>query len=214
VHFNADVSRADAEETARLVRESGAQAELVQADLASAAAATMILERTLARFGRLDVLINNVGIVIRKAFHEITDPEFDRIFAINAKAPFLLMRAAARYMEDGGRIVNVGTSMLACSFPFYSVYAGSKAPLEHFTRALAKEVAERRITVNTIAPGALDTPFFYGGETKESAAAMKQFTGGLGAVADVMPVVEFLVRPDARWVSGQTLFVNGAFVSR
>lgn len=106
------------------------------------------------------------------------------------------------------------TSILACSFPFYSVYAASKATLEHFSRGLAKELAGRRITVNSIAPGALDTPFFYGGETKESADMIKQFTGGLGAVTDVVPLVEYLVSPGAGWMSGQTVFINGAFAAR
>jgi NAD(P)-dependent dehydrogenase (short-subunit alcohol dehydrogenase family) len=124
------------------------------------------------------------------------------------------MRAAATRMSDGGRIVNIGTSILGCTFPFYGIYAASKASLEHMTRALAKELAVRRISVNTVAPGALDTEFFYNGETPESAAAIKQFTGGLGAVEDVVPLIEYLVQKNATWMSGQTVFINGAFTTR
>jgi NAD(P)-dependent dehydrogenase (short-subunit alcohol dehydrogenase family) len=153
-------------------------------------------------------------VIIKKPFVEISDQDFERAFAINARAPFLLMRAAASRMSDGGRIVNIGTSILGCSFPFYSVYAASKASLEHYGRGLAKELAPRGITVNTVAPGALDTPFFYAAETEESVNAIRQFTGGLGTVDDVVPTVEFLVSPGARWFSGQTLFVNGGFVAR
>ncbi len=214
VHFNSARSRADAEETARLVREYGAKAELVQADLADPAAAASLVQTAVTRFGRLDILVNNAGIIIKKSFTEITDEEFDRIFAINARAPFVLMRAAASQMREGGSIINIATSILACSFPFYSVYAGSKAPLEHFTRSLAKELAARRINVNTVAPGALDTGFFYGGETAESAAAIKQFTGGLGTPDDIVPTVEFLLSPGARWLTGQIVFVNGGFATR
>src|SRR5204863_4917467 len=128
-----------------------------------------LVERTLTQFGRFDILINNAGVILKKPFAEIGDDEYDRVFAVNARAPFLLMRAAARHMAEGGRVVNVATSILGCSFPFYSVYAASKSALEHYSRALAKELAAKRISVNTVAPGALDTPFFYAAETTESA---------------------------------------------
>jgi len=214
VHFNAPSSQADAEETARLVRAEGAEAELAQADLTDRAAAASLIDTAVARFGQLDVLINSAGVIVKKPFAEISDAEFDHSFAVNARAPFILMRGAASHMQEGGSIINVATSVLACSFPFYAVYAGSKAPLEQFTRALAKELASRRINVNTIAPGALDTPFFYGAETDESVAAIKQFTGGLGHPEDVVPTVEFLITPGARWLTGQTMFVNGGFATR
>jgi NAD(P)-dependent dehydrogenase (short-subunit alcohol dehydrogenase family) len=214
VHWNAERSRADAEETARRVREAGAVAELAQADLASAASTATVIDRCFDRFGRLDILINNAGIIVKKPFAELTDQDFEQSFAINTRAPFILMRAAASRMHEGGRIINVGTSILGCSFPFYGVYAASKAPLEHMTRALAKELSQRKISVNTIAPGALDTPFFYGGETQQSAEAIKNFTGGLGQVSDVVPLVEYLVSPSATWMSGQTLFINGGFATR
>jgi NAD(P)-dependent dehydrogenase (short-subunit alcohol dehydrogenase family) len=144
----------------------------------------------------------------------IASPEPDLGCSPSTPAHLFFMRAAARHMAEGGRIVNIGTSILGCSFPFYSVYAASKASLEHYSRALAKELAGKRITVNTVAPGALDTPFFYAAETPESVNAIKMFTGGLGTVDDVVPTIEFLVKPSARWFSGQTLFVNGAFVAR
>ena len=214
IHYHSDASRADAEETARLVRAAGGEAELVQLDLASQQVGDALVERCNARFGRLDILINNAGIIVKKPVAELSDQDFEQCMAVNARAPFQLMRAAARAMQPGGRIVNVATSILGCSFPFYSLYAASKATLEHMSRALAKELAARSISANTIAPGALDTPFFYGGETRESAEAIRHFTGGLGQVSDVVPLVEFLVRPDAGWMSGQLLFVNGAFVAR
>jgi NAD(P)-dependent dehydrogenase (short-subunit alcohol dehydrogenase family) len=214
VHYNAAQSRADAEATLASVRALGVDGELVQADLATASGPGQVLERTEARFGRLDILVNNAGIIVKKPFAEITDDDFARAFAINARAPFELMRGAAQRIAEGGRIVNIGTSILACSFPFYSVYAASKAALEHLTRGLAKELAGRKVTVNTVAPGALDTAFFYGGETKESAEMIKQFTGGLGAVDEVVPTVAFLTSAGAGWLTGQTLFVNGGFVTR
>jgi NAD(P)-dependent dehydrogenase (short-subunit alcohol dehydrogenase family) len=214
VHFGSDRSRAEAEQTAQAIRAVGVRAEIAQADLAESSQVLALVDQCFARFGRLDVLVNNAGVIVKKPFGEITDADFERCFAINARAPFLLMRAAASRMGEGGRIVNIATSVLACSFPYYGVYAGSKATLEHFSRALAKELASKRISVNTIAPGALDTPFFYAAETDESVAAIRQFTGGLGRVEDVLPMIDALLRPDASWMSGQTIFVNGGFAAR
>jgi NAD(P)-dependent dehydrogenase (short-subunit alcohol dehydrogenase family) len=98
--------------------------------------------------------------------------------------PARLFDEAARRLGDGGRIVNLGTSVLGMSIPFYGVYAGSKASLEHLSRDLAHQLHGRGITVNTVAPGALDTPFFYASESPESIAFIKQMTGGLGAIDD------------------------------
>lgn len=152
--------------------------------------------------------------VCGKNHDEITETDYDTIFAINAKSVFFSMQEAAKRMNDGGRIVNIGTSILGMSTGNYSIYAGSKAPIEHFTRALAKEVSNRDIAVNTIAPGALDTSFFYPAETPESVQMIKQWTGGLGHVEDVVPLVEFLVSPGAKWLTGQTIFINGGAVTR
>jgi len=214
VHHHSAGSLADAESTAQTIRDLGAESHVVAADLADPVQVENLAAETLRRFGRMDILVNNAGLIVKKPFAEIENEDFERAFAINARAPFLLMRAAARHMRNGGRIVNIGTSILGCSFPFYSVYAASKAAMEHLTRGLSKELAEREITVNTIAPGALDTPFFFAAETPESANQIKMFTGGLGKVEDVVPTVAHLVSASARWLSGQTLFVNGGFVTR
>ena len=214
VHFRGEKDRSEAEQTASLVKEKGVEAELVEADLSDTNQIRSMFEHVTTRFGRLDVLLNTVGMIIKKPFVEITETEYDTIFAINARSVFFSMQEAAKRMSDGGRIVNIGTSILGMSTGNYSIYAGSKAPIEHFTRALAKEISNREIAVNTIAPGALDTSFFYPAETPESVQMIKQWTGGLGHVEDVVPLVEFLVSPGAKWLTGQTIFINGGAVTR
>lgn len=216
VHHHGAKSAAEAEETASLVRQTGQEALTVDADLSDIAQIQKMFDSTQERFGRIDILINNAGVVIKKPFAEITEAEYDRIFAINAKAAFFCMQEAARRMADNGRIVNIGTTLLAATTGFYSIYAGSKAPLEDFTRALAKEVGARGITVNVVAPGPLNTSFFYPAETPESVAFLKHMsvTGELGEVSDIVPLVRFLVSPEARWVTAQTIFINGGFVAR
>jgi NAD(P)-dependent dehydrogenase (short-subunit alcohol dehydrogenase family) len=126
------------------------------------------------------------------------------------------MQEAARRLGDGGRIINMGTTILGATIPGYAVYAGAKAPLEAFTRALAKEIGGRGITVNVVAPGPIDTPFYHGAETPESEArAVTASVGGrLGRVDDVVPLIEFLASPQSGWITAQTLFVNGGYLAR
>jgi NAD(P)-dependent dehydrogenase (short-subunit alcohol dehydrogenase family) len=142
VHFRDEKDRLEAEQTASLVKEKGVEAELVVADLSDTNQIRSMFDHATTRFGRLDVLLNTVGMIIKKPFVEITETDYDTIFAINARSVFFSMQEAAKRMSDGGRIVNIGTSILGMSTANYSIYAGSKAPIEHFTRALAKEVSD------------------------------------------------------------------------
>ncbi|MBU2708364.1 SDR family oxidoreductase [Zooshikella marina] len=216
VHYHSNNSAADAEETARLIQDQGQRALLVQGDLAKPQVVEGIFNDILQTFGRVDIVINNAGMVIKKPLIEYSEEDFDRSFAINAKAPFLVMQQAAIHLQEGGRIINIGTSLLAAFTGFYGVYAGSKAPLEDFTRALAKEIGSRGITVNTVAPGPIDTPFFHGEENEQTVAYLKSASvvGRLGQIADIVPMIEFLASEKSRWVTGQTLLINGGFVTR
>lgn len=216
IHYHSDSSLPDAEEAARLVRDAGCQALLVQGDLSSLSSVEQVFAETIAAFGHLDIVINNSGCVIKRPMVEYTEEDFDQSFGINAKAAFFVMQQAAKNIRDGGRIINMGTSLLGAFTGMYGVYAGSKAPLEHFTRALAKEIGSRGITVNTVAPGPIDTPFFHGEETEQSVAYLSSASvaGRLGNIEDIVPMIEFLASEKSRWVTGQTIFVNGGFVTR
>ena len=120
--------------------------------------------------------------IVKKPLADVSEGEFDDIFAVNTKSVFFTMRAAARALRDGGRVINLGTTLLAATTANYGVYAGSKAPLEDFTRALALEAGNWGITVNTVAPGPIDTSFFHAQETPESVAYLSHatVTGQLG----------------------------------
>lgn len=216
VHYHSENSKADAEETARMVKNEGRRALLVSGDLADSEVVTTVFNDAMAAFEKLDIVINNAGTVIKKPFIEYTPEDFDRSFGINAKAAFLVMQQAGKHLAEGGRIISMGTSLLGAFTGYYGVYAGSKAPLEHFTRALAKEVGHKGVTVNTVAPGPIDTPFFHGEENEQSVAYLKaaSVANRLGEVEDIVPIIEFLTSEEARWVTGQTLFVNGGFVTR
>lgn len=216
VHHHADTSLQDAEETARLVQQNAGRALIVNGDLSSVTAVTEIFSATKQAFGRLDIVINNAGVVIKKPFVDISEGDFDTAFGINTKAAFFVMQQAAKHIEDGGRIINMGTTLLGATTGMYGVYAGSKAPLEDFTRALAKEIGNRGVTVNVVAPGPINTAFYHGEETDQSTAFLSGMSvaGRLGEISDIVPMIDFLASSSSQWVTAQTLFINGGFLAR
>lgn len=216
VHYHRAETKDQAEETARMVRANGAKAVLVQGDLADLPNVKMVFDAAQSNFGRIDVLVNTVGFIVKKPMAEITETDYERSHRANTKAMLFCMQEAARRMGDNGRIINIGTSLTAGSAPGYSLYAGTKASGEEFVRMLSKEIGKRGITVNNIAPGPLDNPFFHQAETPQSAAfaANLSVSGRLGKESDITPVVAFLAGPQSQWVNGQTLFVNGGYLTR
>ncbi|CAI1556235.1 Glucose 1-dehydrogenase [Serratia liquefaciens] len=220
VHYNSDATRAAAGETLQAVKAAGAEAIAVQGDLTQPANVALLFEEAVKAFGKVDIAINTAGLVIKKPIAEVTEADYDSSFDINAKAAFFFIQQAGKHLADNGRIVTIVSSLLAAYTPFYAVYPGSKAPVEHFTRAASKEFGERGISVNAIGPGPMDTPFFYGQESKEavayhsSAAALSKFSKtGLTDIEDIAPIVKFLVT-DGWWITGQTLFANGGYTTR
>jgi len=220
VHYNSDATRAAAEETVAAVKALGADAQAWQADLTGAAAVQQLFADAKARFGRIDIAINTVGKVLKKPIAQVTEAEYDGMFAINSKAAFFFIQQAGLTIEDHGKILTLVSSLLGAFTPFYASYAGSKAPVEHFTRAAAKELGERGISVTAVGPGPMDTPFFYGQESAEAqayhktAAALSQFSKtGLTDIEDVVPLIRHLVT-DGWWMTGQTILQNGGYTTK
>ena len=216
VHHHTPATRDQAEETARLVRAAGGRAAIVHGDLGDSARVAAMFDLAEAEFGGADIVVHCAGRIIKKPVAEFTDAEFDRLVNDNTRTTFFVMREAARRLRDGGRIIPIGTSLTAGAAPGYAAYGGTKAPVEEFTRMLAKELGDRRITVNNVAPGPIDTPFFHAAETPQSVAYASGLAveGRLGTVADVVPAVANLAHPDTQWTNGQTVFVNGGYLTR
>ncbi|RSM56307.1 short chain dehydrogenase [Amycolatopsis sp. WAC 01376] len=215
VHYHGDTSAADAEKTVEAVRGTGSEAIAVQGDLTRVADVRRLFDTAIDNFGRADIAVNTTGMVLRKPILETTEEEYDRMFAVNAKAAYFFIQEAGRRLSDNGKIISLGTSLLAAFTDGYSTYAGGKAPLEHFTRAAAKEFADRGISVNVVAPGPMDTPFFYPQETPERVEFHKsQAMGGrLTKIEDIVPIIRFLAT-DGGWFTGQTMFPNGGYTTR
>ncbi|MDQ1093699.1 NAD(P)-dependent dehydrogenase (short-subunit alcohol dehydrogenase family) [Xanthomonas sacchari] len=220
IHYNSAASRADADATVAAIEQAGAKAVALQADLTTAAAVETLFADAVAAVGRPDIAINTVGKVLKKPMAEVGEAEYDAMAAINSKAAFFFLKEAGRHVNDHGKIVTLVTSLLGAFTPFYAAYAGSKAPVEHFTRAAAKELGERGISVTAVGPGPMDTPFFYPAEGAEAvayhktAAALSPFSRtGLTDIEDVVPFVRHLVS-DGWWITGQTILINGGYTTK
>ncbi|MDL9935608.1 SDR family oxidoreductase [Gordonia sp. ABSL1-1] len=215
VHYNSPASRDDAEETRRAIEESGARAILVQGDLTRPENAARLFDEAIDAFGGVDIAINTVGKVLRKPIIDTSEDEYDSMFDVNAKAAYFFLREAGRRLNDDGTVITIVTSLLAAFTDGYSTYAGAKSPVEHFTRSAAKEFGDRGISVNNIAPGPMDTPFFYPQETPERVEFHKSQAKGnrLTRIEDIAPIATFLCT-DGRWITGQTLFANGGYTTR
>lgn len=215
VHYNSDATKAAADETVAAITALGRRAYATQSDLTKVANVVALFDEAKKKFGGVDIAINTVGKVLKKPFTETTEEEYDTMFDINAKAAFFFLQEAGRQLNDNGKICTIVTSLLAAFTGYYSTYAGAKAPVEHFTRAAAKEFGGRGISVTAVAPGPMDTPFFYPAESDDSVAYHKAASalGGLTDIEDIAPLVKFLVT-DGWWITGQTIFANGGYTTR
>ncbi len=215
IHYNSESSKAESEKTLADVKALGAEAFLFQGDLTKVENVTKFFDEAIAKFGGIDVAINTVGMVLKKPFAETTEAEYDTMFGINSKSAYFFLQEAGNKVNDNGKICSIVTSLLAAYTGLYSTYAGAKAPVEHFTRAASKEFGGRGISVTAVAPGPMDTPFFYGQESPEAVAYHKSASalGGLTNIKDIAPLVEFLVT-DGWWITGQTIFANGGYTTR
>ncbi|GBQ60635.1 SDR family oxidoreductase [Komagataeibacter swingsii] len=220
IHYNSDATRPEAEKTLADLKAAGVNAVAFQADLTRDGAVAGLFADTVAAIGRPDIAINTVGKVLKKPIADTSEAEFDSMFAVNTRVAYFFIKEAGIHLNDHGKLLTIVTSLLGAYTPFYSTYAGSKAAVEHFTRAASKEYGARGISVNAIGPGPMDTPFFYGQEAPEavayhkSAAALSPFSKtGLTDIRDIVPHVRFLVS-DGWWMTGQTTLINGGYTTK
>lgn len=200
-----------AKDVVSAIEAAGGKALAVQADVSKTAEIRDLFDRTQETYSQIDILVNNAGVTFNKPVAEVTEAEFDNLFAINVKGTFFACQEAAKRMAEGGRIVNFSSSTTAIMMPTYGVYVATKGAVEQLTRSLAKELGDRQITVNVISPGPTDTELFTVGKTAEQIQRFTQMTalGRLGKVEDIADVTAFLCSEQARWITGQNIRVNG-----
>ena len=220
IHYNSDASRVEAEETLAAIREAGAEAYAFQANLTAATAMERLFADARTAMGGIDIAVNTVGKVLKKPMTEISEAEFDDMNAVNSKSAFFFLKEAGRTVNDHGKVCTLVTSLLGAYTPFYDAYAGTKAAVEHYTRAASKELGQRGVSVTAIGPGPMDTPFFYPAEGEEAvayhktAAALSPFSPtGLTHIEDIVPWIRFMVS-EGWWMTGQTILVNGGYTTK
>ena len=163
--------------------------------------------------GKLDILVNNAGIPNSPSLGTLTEEEFDRLFAVNVRAPFFIVKHGLDRLREGGRIVNISSGLARIALPEIMAYGATKGALDTFTLNLAKELGPRGITVNSVAPGITDTDanagWLRGNPEAEAAAAATSALGRIGQPEDIADVVAFLASADARWVTGRVVDATG-----
>ncbi|QQZ62280.1 SDR family oxidoreductase [Paenibacillus sonchi] len=214
VVINYSSSPKQAEEVVQGIRSQGGSAAALQADISKPAQIEQLYKDTKALFGKIDIVVNNAGIMVNSLIGEATEEQFDKQVAINVKGTYFSCQQAFFHLEQGGRIINFSTSVNGQMFPAYSIYAGTKGAVEQFTRQLAKEFGCKGITINAVAPGPVATDLFLEGKSEAQLEGLKKTNafGRLGQPEDIAGVVSFLAAEQSGWITGQTLRVNGGFI--
>ncbi len=203
-------SEDEARSVVAAIEAKGGKAMAIQADAGVVADIRRLFLETIGKFGRVDIVVNNAGLAgDPKPIAEITEKEFDETFAVFGRGPFFVMQEAARALPDGGRIINISTVMTDLLTPSSSTYAGSKAAMEAFSAVLAAELASRRITVNTVLPGAIETKMLRG-LPKEIQESLEQRTPlGIGQPNDIAGLVAYLAGEEGRWITNEKIRCDG-----
>ena len=204
----------DARQAAALINElesDGGTAFAVQASASEADFGKRLFDAAEERLGPVDILINNAGMLVAETVGQMKRETFEKVIATNLYGTFSTASQAAIRMRTGGRVINLSSSALHTSRSGNAAYNAAKAGVEALSKVLAKELAHRNITVNAVAPGPTETELFFRGKDQRTIDQMKEAcpAGRLGLVEDIVPAVLFLCRPDAAWVNGQTIRVNG-----
>lgn len=213
VVVNFSSSEAEAQAIVNTIRKQGGTAIAVKADVSKENEVRELFDTALREFQRIDVLINNAGVMDTKLMKDFTEAEFDRQFNINVKGTFFALKEAATKLADNGIIINFSSSAVKMMLPGYAIYTATKAAVEQMTRVFSKEIG-RGISVNAVAPGPTSTDLFLDGKSEEQIARLMALNAfnRLAQPEDITRVVLFLASDDSKWISGQVVAANGAMV--
>jgi 3-oxoacyl-[acyl-carrier protein] reductase len=207
-------SAGEAEAVVGRIEAKGGKAIAAQADVSDAAAVARMFDAAQAAFGGVDILVNNAGIMKLAAIADSDDALFDSQIAVNLRGSFNTLREAARRLREGGRIINLSSSVVGLYQPGYAVYAATKAAVEAMTHVVTRELRGRNITVNAIAPGPTATALFLDGKPQSVIDTLTKLAPleRLGQPEDIAAAVAFLAGPDGAWINGQVLRANGGII--
>ena len=213
VIVNYSKGKVEAKDTVDTIHNNGGIAYAFKADVSKSDEVTQLFDSAIECYGKIDVLVNNAGILIPKLLKDNSQEDFTRQFEINVRGIFNTLQEADSKLADNGNIINLSSSTVKLMFPAYALYSASKAAVEQMTRVFSKEIG-RGISVNAIAPGATETEMFLNGKSQEFIDRLKGMNAfnRLAKPLDIAKVVLFLASSDSKWVSGQVIGANGALV--
>jgi 3-oxoacyl-[acyl-carrier protein] reductase len=210
-----DLEQAGCDKAADEIKKLGVKTLAVACDVSKKKEVDNLIAQTVKEFGQLDILVNNAGIFPFKAFTDLTEKDWDKVLDVNLKSVFLCSQAAVKVMKAGAKIVNISSVASVIGFEGLTHYCASKGGVNSFIRALALELAPKKINVNAVAPGAIDTPGASGGsdEQKKQTIAMIP-CARFGQPEDIANAVVFLASEKADYITGQTIVVDGGWTLR
>ena len=206
-------SKAGAESVVASIQAAGGKAVAVSGDVSKAADAKRIIDAAIETFGRLDILVNNSGVYEFAPLSDVTEASFHRQFNVNVLGLLLTTQAAAKHLGEGASVINIGSAVSRITPPNSAVYTGTKAAIDGITGVLARELGPKKIRVNSINPGIVETEGahaagFIGSDFEKNAAAQASL-GRTGQPADIASVAVFLASPDSGWLTGEQLLASG-----
>jgi len=193
------------------LKKEGANVVAIQADITKVSEIRKIFEEAVKHFGGLDILVNNAGVYNATPIIKVTEEEYDASFNVNAKSVFFAIQEAAKIIHDNGRIVNISTALTkSTNISTTSIYTGAKGAIEQFTKGAALELASKKVTVNTVSPGVINTEMVanFPESVKNYCMSLSVFNR-LGETEEIAELVGFLVSDKARWITGQNFNVDG-----
>ena len=206
-------SKSGADAVVRSITNAGGKAVAVGADVSKAAEAQGLIDAAIKNFGHLDILVNNSGVYEFAPIEAVTEEHFHRIFNINVLGLLLTTQAAAKHLGEGASIINIGSGASRLTPPHTAVYSATKGAVDAITGVLARELGPKKIRVNSVNPGAVETEGTHTagiiGSDFEKALVQQTPLGRTGQPEDIAGVVAFLASSDAKWITGEVIIASG-----
>lgn len=211
-----DIAQADCEKTVKKLQKFGVKTLAIACDVSKKTEVDNLINETVKRFGKLDILVNNAGIFPFVPFAQMTEADWDKVLDVNLKSIFLCSQAAVKEMKSGGKIVNISSIASLIGFEGLVHYCASKGGVNGMIRALALELADKKINVNAVAPGAIETPGMTKTLTDEAKKGMIATIPWkkMGTPDDIAQATVFLASDKSNYITGQVLVVDGGWTLR
>lgn len=213
VVVNYSSSKEGADKVVAGIRAKGGTAIAVKADVSKAGEADALIDDALKAFGRLDILVNNSGVYEFAPIEGVTEESFDRLFNVNVRGLLFVTRAASKHLSEGGSIINIGSGVTRITPPNSAVYTATKGAVDAITGVLSRELGPRKIRVNSLNPGMVETEGthtagFIGSDFEKQITAQVPF-GRIGQPEEIADIAVFLASQESRWLTGETLLASG-----